>query len=516
MAPEERAPTVELREYLRFLRRRKAAVLAVILLCLTGAAALAAVQRPMYAATAEVLLQRRTSEFLFNPITGQNLDPQRAVDTEIRVLEGQAVRESVRAQVGGAPTVEARPAARTDIIEVRAEQAHPERAAAVANAYAEAYIEFRRKQAVDDLFAAAEQVQRKLGDLQRRMETLPPSQAQELVRVQSLFREELDKLQVNAELRTGGAQVLTRATAPAEPFEPQPVRNLLIGLVVGLVLGIALAVVLEYLDDSVRTRDDLQRAAPSLPVLGMIPVVPGWRNGKEPRLVSLSDSMAPATEAYRTLRTAVQFLGVGESVRTLQIVSPSAEEGKTTTLVNLGVALARTGQRVVLVDADLRRPRLHEFFGMSNAVGMTSVIRGDVSLGDAAQAVPDVDGLLVLASGPLPPSTSEFLSLKATHALLAALRTGGYFTLVDSPPVLPVTDGLVLGRHVDATLLVAFAGRTSRRELSRAVELLQQVRVPIAGIVLNGATTESDSGYSYRYYAPSSNGKGQKKALKAV
>ncbi len=504
---EEPASTVELRDYLRFLRRRKAVVLLVVLLAVGASALVSALQPPRYAATAEVLLQRRTSEFLFNPVTGQNLDPDRAVETEIRVLESQAVRRTVHERVGTAPTVKARPAARADIIEVRAEHRAPQLAAAVANGYAEAYIEYRRTQAVEDLFAAAEQIEKKLSELQRRMDAAPNAQAQELVRVQSLFREELDKLQVNAQLRTGGAQVLTEATPPDEPFEPRPARNAVLGLVLGLILGVAGAVVIEFLDDSVRTTDDLQRAAAGVPLLGTIPMVPGWRNDKEPRLVSLSDSTAHAAEAYRTLRTAVQFLGAGDAVLTLQVVSPNAQEGKTTTLANLGVALARTGQRVMLVDADLRRPRLHQFFGLTNTVGLTSVIHGDVSLGEAAQAVPGVEGLSVLASGPLVPSPSEFLSLKSTHALLAALRAGRYFTLVDSPPVLPVTDALVLGRHVDATLLVSFAGRTRRRQLSRAAQLLQQVEVPVAGMVLNGTVPESDGAYSYGYYPPATSGK---------
>ena len=496
----ERASGTELRDYLRFLGRRKWVVLLIVALAVAGSIGLSSVQPVKYAATAEVLLQRTTSELLFDPIYGQSVDREPAVDTEIRVLESQAVRRAVRERLGTGASVHVRPAARTDIIEVRAEERHPVLAAAVANAYAESYIEFRRKQAVDDLFAATEQIERKLADLQRRTETAPTGEAEQLRRVQSLFREELDKLQVTAELRTGGAQILTQATPPRQPFEPRPLRNAVVSLVIGLVLGIAAAVLIEYLDDSVGTRDDLQRLVPAVPVLGVIPAVTGWRKRSDARLVSASDPAAPAAEAYRTLRTAVRFLGMDHGPLVLQVVSPDAEEGKTTTLANLGVALARAGQPVMLVDGDLRKPRLHQFFGLSNAVGLTSVMQGDVDLGEAAQPVPGVDGLFVLASGPLPPSPSEFLSTTSMHALLGAMRAAGYFTLVDSPPVLPVADALVLGRHVDATLLVSFAGRTSRRQLLRTVELLEQMQMRIAGLVLNGATAERRPRYSHGYY----------------
>jgi non-specific protein-tyrosine kinase len=154
---------------------------------------------------------------------------------------------------------------------------------------------------------------------------------------------------------------------------------------------------------------------------------------------------------------------------------------------------------VVIICSDLRRPRIHEFFGLSNEVGLTSVLLGEASISTALQPVEGVDRLSVLASGPLPPNPSELLQTRRNAEVLAGLQADGHFLLIDSPPVLPVTDALVLSKRVDATLLVCASGSTGRKELSRAVEVLRQVDAPLIGAVLNGVTHESSYGYSYQY-----------------
>ncbi len=215
-------------------------------------------------------------------------------------------------------------------------------------------------------------------------------------------------------------------------------------------------------------------------------------------MVSLTTPRSPATEAYRTLRTAVQFLPL-DGVTMIQVTSPTAGDGKTTTLANLGVALARAGQQVALVCCDLRRPKLHEFFGMTNDVGFTSVLLGKVPLSAALQQVPDQDRLYVLASGPLPPNPSELLSSRRAREVLASLRAEAEVVLIDSPPVLPVSDAMIIAGLVDVTLIVCAADRTSTRDVTRAVEQLRQVEAPLVGAILNGAGPESAYGGKYGY-----------------
>lgn len=501
MVADNQQVELNLRDYLSILRRRRRALTLIVLLVVGCSLAYSLLQTPVYAGKAEVLLQPRATETLFDPNTGQARDATRVVQTEIRVLKSQPVRQAVRAQVGSAPKVAAAPVGQTDVIQVVVESTDPERAALLANAYVRSYIEFRRKQTVDDLLAAGGQIRTKIDDLQREIDTASGTTQENLIQQQALFREKLDELDVAGSLQTGGAQLVEPATTPTTPVKPRPLRTAALALALGLMLGVGVAFLLDYLDDSVKAKEDLERAIPGVAVVGLIPSVSSWKDKERPQVVSVTEPTSPTAEAYRTLRTAVQFMGLDRPVRSVQLTSPSAQEGKTTTLANLGVALAKAGNRVVLVCCDLRRPRIHEFFGLSNAIGFTSVLLGEVPLSGALQDVPGVDRLQVLASGPLPPNPSELLSSRRALEVLGPLQAEGKIVLVDSPPVLPVTDSLVLSRHVDATLLVCAAGRTSRKEAARAVELLEQVDAPLAGAVLNGVSAEGSYGYTYEYYS---------------
>ncbi|MBW3614733.1 MAG: polysaccharide biosynthesis tyrosine autokinase [Actinobacteria bacterium] len=523
MLPEEPAE-LELRDYLRILRRRKWLILLVTLLVTAGAVGASLAQTPVYQGKAEVLLQAKATESLFDPNTGARNDPARAIQTEIQVLRSRPVRDRVREKIGKAPKVTASAVGQTDVMEVRAESTDPERAALVANTYVTSYIEFRRNQAVDDLLAAADQIRQKIAQLQAQIDGAVPvatsaapqvrgaratttttdssdleRQKASLQDQQDLFRQKLDQLQVDAALKSGGAQLVTPAVAPTTPIRPTPRRNAVVALAVGLMLGVGLAFLREYLDDSLKGKEDIERAASGVPVLGFIPELKTWKDPKAAFLVSLTDPHSHATEAYRSLRTSVQFLGLDRSIKIVQMTSPSQAEGKSTTIANLAVGLANAGQRVVLVDADLRRPRIHQFFGLGNDVGFTSILLGDATLSAAIQHVPQVSRLYLLASGPIPPNPSEMLASKRTGELLRALAEHADVVLIDCPPVLPVTDATVLGHRVDATLLVVNAAKTKQAQLRRAVELLGQVEAPLAGVVVNGVADSAAYGYSYGY-----------------
>jgi non-specific protein-tyrosine kinase len=388
-------------------------------------------------------------------------------------------------------------------------------AARLANTYANAYIDFSRKKAVDNLLAASQQVQAKLDDLQRQINdldaqlALPAPSAKDdvktrrdqLIQQQGAFKQRLDQIQVDANLSTGSAQLVTPASTPTSPIKPKPLRTGVLALVAGLMLGLGLAFLRERLDDSIKTKEDLEQAARALPVLAVVPMVRSWKGKAEARTISVSDPSSSVAEAYRTLRASIQFMGIDRPVRTIQVTSASAKEGKSTTVANLGVALARTGQSVVVMCADLRRPRIHEFFGLSNKVGLTSVLLGEVGLEAALQQVPEVDRLRVLASGPLPPNPSELLQSRRAAEAIANLAENN-IVLIDTPPTLPVSDALVVSKRVDATLVVCSAGGTNRKDLARAVQLLEQVEAPLIGTVLNGAKGEGTYGYAYGYYRP--------------
>ncbi len=504
---------MELRDYLAVFRRRKGTVLLATLVVTGVALALSLAQTPVYEAKVRLLLESTQSVF---DASGS----ARPVDvrTEIERLQSHPVQQSVREKAGVAPRVSAIQVGQTQVMQLTTESTDRAKAAALANAYAEAYIGLRVSQAVDQLERAAKPLQQKIDaldaeirPLQDQIAAVPAGPQREakslelspkltsLLTIQSTFKSTLDKLQVDAGLRSGGVQIVAPAVVPTDPVRPKPIRNSLLGLGVGLILGTALAFLFEHLDDSIKTKEDLSRSAGDLTVLSVIPAVAGWRNRADTKLVSRDEPSSPAAEAYRSLRTSIQFMGLDRKLQVLQITSPNASEGKTTTLANLAVALSQSGQTVAILSCDLRRPRIHEYFGLPNAVGFTSVLLGETPLSSALQRVPGVPRLVVLASGRLPPNPSELLTSRRTADLVGALRNQVDIILVDSPPVLPVTDAAVLSARVDGTLLIAMAGQTNTKEMTRALETLRNVDATVIGAVLNGATAESGYGYGYGY-----------------
>jgi capsular exopolysaccharide synthesis family protein len=518
MTPHDDGPQLELRDYLHVLRRRRVLVALGVIVVVGGALVASLLQTPVYRASATVLLQPSANETLFNPNTGQATSPN-DVATAIQVVGSRPVQDQVRQQLGVAPAVSAGPIGQTDVIAISADSTIPAQAVSVANAYANGFIDVRRTQAVDDLLAAAAQIQGKVADLQKQIDALDlqvsnaplalrdsvqatvAPERDALLTEQSAFKQKLNETQVDSALQNGGAQLVSPAVAAGSPIKPRTRRSLVIAVIVGLMFGIGLAFLFEHLDDSIKSKDDLDRAVRGVvPTIGLIPTVPGWKHREEPRVVSFTDPSSATAEAYRTLRTSLTFLALDKPVRVLQVTSPSASEGKTTTLANLGVSMASAGKRVVISCADLRRPRVHEFFGLTNDVGLTSVVLGDVPLHEALQSIPEIPGLSLLASGKPPPNPSELLSSARAAEIFESLRAQFDLVLLDSPPVLPVTDAAVLSRCADALVLVATAGTTTRREASRAVELLRQVDAPLVGTVLNGVSGEGGYGYEYGYY----------------
>ena len=517
MPVADEAPEADLRDYLRVIQRRKGLIILSVLVVVVTTLAASYAQTKVYRGTAQILLEPKAQETLFDPNTGQaNTATATQVQTDIQVITSRPVKDAVTKQLGRAPKVSVSQVGQTDIVNVSADSTDPAQAAAVANAYANSFIDFRRTQDINGLTAAATQLQTQIDALQKQVDTdnaqiaggntALTGQRDALISQQSVFKSKLDQLTVDSSLKSGGAQLTTPAVVPTSPVKPTPKRNAIIALAVGLIFGTGLAFLFEYLDDSIRSKEDLDRASEGTPNLGLIPPVKPTPGDEAPTLISIVEPNSPAAEAYRTLRTSVQFLGMDKPLRSLLVTSSSAAEGKSTTVANLGVALARAGQWVCVVDCDLRRPRLHDFFDVSNEVGFTSTVLGETPLAEALQGVDGLDRLAVLATGPLPPNPAELLSSARATEIIEALTRQFDVVIFDSPPVLPVTDAVALSTRMDAMLLVATAGTTSRREVTRAVELLAQVNAPLSGTVLNGVSSTGHYGYGkghyYRYHGP--------------
>jgi capsular exopolysaccharide synthesis family protein len=262
---------------------------------------------------------------------------------------------------------------------------------------------------------------------------------------------------------------------------------------IGLVAGLGLAWLLEVRDKTIRSEAQL-RELEQAPVLGMVPFDRRLREGPRGRRVAASSA---GLEAFRQLRTNLEFIDVGSPVQILVVTSSVAEEGKTTTAINLAAALVAANRRVLIVEADLRRPTLDDHFKVRGSVGLTDVIVGRGELEAAMQPV-GVNGLMLLPSGKLPPNPSELLGSDAMVQLLERLRDRFDVVVVNTPPLLPVTDAAVLSAHADGVLVVVRAGRTTRQQLTLAMRTLNAVGARVLGTVLNMAPT--DRGSSYEAY----------------
>jgi capsular exopolysaccharide synthesis family protein len=310
----------------------------------------------------------------------------------------------------------------------------------------------------------------------------------------------VDQLSLSSELTTtGGARLISEATEPSSPISPQPVRNAALALVAGLVLGLGLAFLLEQLDDQVHGRDEVEAATEGLPILGLIP----QSKRRERRSVASPAELRsdPAlAEAFRALRTSLQFVAGGKPLQSIQVTSAVATEGKTTSVAGLAVTLAQAGNRVVVVDGDLRRPRIHALFGVDPTVGLTTVLTDEASVDEALHCVEDQPGLTLMPCGTVPPNPSDLLALNRFPDLIAALEDDYDFVVIDTPPVLPVADARVIAGAVDATLLVVAAERSKVKEVQLATDLLHQVDAPLVGVVLNQVpVTRRHAGYGYGY-----------------
>jgi capsular exopolysaccharide synthesis family protein len=305
-------------------------------------------------------------------------------------------------------------------------------------------------------------------------------------------------------------RVVDRAEAPRSAFKPDIFLNLLLSIVFGLGLGAGAALLLNYLDNTVKNELDIQRYA-AVPALGFIPLYQPLRvvGAEEPASTSQyaadvachADNHSSFAEAFKSLRTAFLMASPERAPRHIVITSCEALEGKSTVATNLAIALTQLGRRIVIVDADLRRPRLHKVLGIPNDQGLSSFLSGNADVTEILQES-SIPNLLVVTSGPLPPNPSELLASKALDTFLERLDEQGAFDHVffDSPPLLQMADAVLLANRMDATILVTREGRTTHQALSSGAKRLRQSHARILGAVLNAVVERFGNYYYYRYH----------------
>lgn len=446
---------------------------------------------PVYTATATVLLpEQQASAGTLN--NSQPQDPsalQRTLSDAQQFAEGDAVERAATKALGRRVPVDVTTSASADLLIFTANSTNKVLASQAANAYAAAFIDTRRETQVSQYAQQVDSLENSISSLERKKAMLSPSDPQQPAIQQSIdaLTQTIEQAQATSQLVGQlGPTVLRSATVPSSPSSPKTLQDVIIGCVAGIAIGILLAFLVERFDDRIKSRTTAEEATDGVPVIATLPMVDAWRNNPTHGLAFLEDPSSLASEAYRTLRTAVQFLLLeSPRQRVVVITSSVAGEGKSTAAANLALSLATVGKRVILVSADLRRPSVHKLFDLPNDTGLTSVLVGACSTEAAIKSIPNEPLLSVMPSGPIPPNPSELLALDKTAAVMDELRSLADVVLLDCPPVTAVADSLTLAHYADTVLLLASVDTTSLRALRRASELLAQIKARASGIILN-------------------------------
>jgi succinoglycan biosynthesis transport protein ExoP len=490
-------PSLDIREVLRRVARRKWLVLAIVIL-ITALAAFYSYTRPsVYSASSRVVVD---PAFFAKP---DDTDPTDNVSmaTQVQLVEETEVAKLVRREVGGTvdgllSAVSVSNPENTYILVVTFTDRSPDHAQRGAQAFAEAYLENLKSEADRQLEAEQTGILERLnGDgltpgLLEELQTLKSDTSptvEELALIEGLTEEKellYERLRTLGRGATEPGRVVLAAQRPTTPISPRHEVDLALGVLLGLALGVVLASIQEQLRDRLQEPAALEEQL-GAPTLGMIPASAALR-GDIARLVTIDEPRGAAAEAYRTLRTNLLAATRTSKIRTILVTSAGPGEGKTTTAVNLAVALAQVDRSVVLISADLRHPRLHPYFGVGNEWGLGQVLTGEVQLTDALVDT-TIPRLQVLPSGPVS-TLKEPVELLQSGRMAEVIRRcrQADFVILDSPPIEPVADALVLAGLVEGVLFVADARLGTRAAVASARHQLEQVGGTVLGGVLNG------------------------------
>jgi polysaccharide biosynthesis transport protein len=332
----------------------------------------------------------------------------------------------------------------------------------------------------------------------------------------------MKEIGVSAGITASNILVVDQAEVPMRPYKPNKQLNLMLAAVIGLFLGMGLAFFFEYLDNTIKTPDDLEQLV-QLPSFGMVPEISHDRQKKlegshscPVELITHGHPKSMLSEAYRNIRTSILLSFSEKPPKKLIITSPNPSEGKTTTAINTAIALSQTGAQVLVIDCDMRNPRVHRVFGEDNGMGLSSHLSGNADL-ESVMVGSEVANLHCIFAGPIPPNPSELLGSNIFKKMIERLSESFDHIILDTPPILGFADSVILSKLVEGVILVVTAGKTPKETLLHAKEQLQQVNAKILGVVINRVDIRrSDYGYyyyRYHYYYGAKDGKKKKIAM---
>lgn len=515
----EAQPGPGLEDYFRVLREKWWVVVAALAIVVAAVAYWSLSTTPLYRAAADLVFERSR---LDTALLGVQLftyesDQTRNIQTAIAALtRNESIAEGVQKQLGSekaprdlAEMVSTSVERNANLVSISAESPDPGEAAAVANAFADQFILYRQQSARATVAAAREVVQAQLA-------ALSPSELQGNYGM--MLQEKLETLRILESMQDGDFKVVSRAEVPADPVVPQTGRNLILGVVVGLVIGVGLAFLLDHLDKRVKSEKALESGL-GVPVLATVPTVSGhWQSKNGKRSVRpVGFSRHPSLlEPFRTLRSSLQYFSVDKKNRIWLVTSGLPEEGKTTASVNLALSYALSGMKVILLEADLRRPMVHEYLELEPGPGLSDVLAGTKKPTDVLRLVRADDylppegrrqagetnprllqrNLYAMTSGPLPPNPAELLASERMGQLIEQLSELADTLIIDTPPILMVSDALILAPFVDGVLVSARLRSSTWDEVREVRSLLDRAGARLIGTVATGA--KHGPGYYYK------------------
>jgi capsular exopolysaccharide synthesis family protein len=476
------------RTYLQVLRRRFLWILALAILAVAASVVFDVVQAKQYSASSYLLVEPAGSTSSLISGSQQTITPTDIL-TELQLLESAPVKMEAAKQLGFEPSIVGSEVGQTNVISVTATAKTASRAARAANTYANDFVAQEQTNAINALISGEKQYQAQINTIDQQIQNLSSSTTtasaatiSALTSQVAILKGDEAQLEVAAAESPGGVELVSLAGPPTSPSSPRPLEDGVIALAIGIVLGLILALLVDYFDDSVYTKSALEKLTDRVAVLAVIPKLNGRK--RKTKLIVIEDPNSDVTEAYRSLRAALLLADRDATFKTILVTSPSGNEGKTSTVANLGAILANSGKRVVVVDGDLRKPRLGSLLGLQETPGFTSIFVGQNDSAVEVQKPVNIPGLAFIGTGPIPPNANELLGSSAAAEFFLGLSLEFDFVLIDSPSLL-VSDALVLSTYANALLLVAAAGETNQKQLRRALHLLGQTNALPTGIVLN-------------------------------
>ena len=518
-----RVEELDLRDYINVIMARKWVILRVAIAVTLIAAVWSVLQPPVYEGEAKVLIAEKGSGADLFGSLGLDISsqPERGLQTQVQLMQMRPLVENTIRKLGLGVTpeqlagsIQVTAVGQTNVVSVVVRDGDGAQAAAIANALADEFVAWSREYKRESINSAADEVQVRLDEARNEIlelgreiaaldedEKVGADLQAELAIATGTYTTlaaKLEELRINAQLEVGSGRVVSPAIAAAEPVEPTPVRNTALGLVVGLVLGLGMAFLYEYLDNTLKSSEEIE-ALLGVPVLGLIPAEQ-YEKGEKRRTTILTDPGSAASEAYRVLRNNLDFINFEHDIKTLLITSAAPSEGKSTLAANLAAGLAQAGKKVVLLASDFRKPTTQQFFGVRNLIGLSDVLTGAHTLKSSLQRPMDKLDLLVLTSGKMPPNPSELLGSEKMRLLIEELEQWADWVIIDTPPLLAVADGAAVARYTDGVLLVTKGGSSTREAVKKAGEMLESAGGRLIGSAVWGLEAVSGrGGYGYGY-----------------